>query len=302
MNTRRDLLKAAGLAALSPLVARAQDAKAKVVVWDERQPAQKAAYPNFLGNAIADHLRNEGGFDVASVALDDPHQGLPDELLESARVLIWWGHVRHGEVKTELARKIVARIKAGTLSLISVHSGHWSKPFVEAMNERSRLDVKKRFAGETIEIKEFPAPGGLPRYDSRLTPYAVEKRFPDGGGVKVDLHLPMCVFPSVRADGKPSHVRVTAPDHPINKGLPATFLIPQTEMYGEPFHVPEPDVVLLEERWESGDWFRAGLLWTLGKGHVVYFRPGHETYPVFRQAEPLKFLANAAKWMATQGA
>jgi trehalose utilization protein len=34
----------------------------------------------------------------------------------------------------------------------------------------------------------------------------------------------------------------------------------QTEMYDEPFHVPEPDEVIFEERWASGEWFRSGAI------------------------------------------
>ena len=33
-------------------------------------------------------------------------------------------------------------------------------------------------------------------------------------------------------------------------------------------------------------------------GRVFYFRPGHETYPVFQQAEPLKVIENAVRWLA----
>lgn len=43
-----------------------------VLVWDEQQPAQKQAYDNFLGNAIADYLRTCDGLHVRSVRLDDP--------------------------------------------------------------------------------------------------------------------------------------------------------------------------------------------------------------------------------------
>ena len=72
------------------------------------------------------------------------------------------------------------------------------------------------------------------------------------------------------------------PDHPIAAGIPAEFELPQTEMYDEPFHVPEPDEVILEERWASGEWFRSGAVWKLGRGKVFYFRPGHETFPSSR--------------------
>lgn len=34
---------------------------------------------------------------------------------------------------------------------------------------------------------------------------------------------------------------------------------------------------------------------------MFYFRPGHETYPVFRQAEPLRVVENAARWLAKGG-
>lgn len=52
----------------------------RVVVWDERQPAQKQVYENFLGNHIADYLRQqavsrsgaEPDYTVKSVGMDDP--------------------------------------------------------------------------------------------------------------------------------------------------------------------------------------------------------------------------------------
>ena len=98
----------------------------------------------------------------------------------------------------------------------------------------------------------------VPKADARLTPYDDVRKFPDGG-VKVTVHLPYCCFPAYRADGKPSQVRVLKPDHPIAKGVPRQFELPHTEMYDEPFHVPEPDEVVLEERWASGEWFRSGM-------------------------------------------
>ena len=59
-------------------------------------------------------------------------------------MLIWWGHVRHAEITPETGRSIVQRIKDGKLSLIAIHSAHWSTPFVEAMNERTRIDFAER--------------------------------------------------------------------------------------------------------------------------------------------------------------
>src|SRR5262245_37125580 len=94
----------------------------RVLVWDEQQPAQKQAYDNFIGNEIANYLRTRMGFTVSSARLDDAEQGLSKRALDSTDVLIWWGHVRHGDVKSETALDIVRRIKAGQLSLIALHS------------------------------------------------------------------------------------------------------------------------------------------------------------------------------------
>ncbi len=85
------------------------------------------------------------------------------------------------------------------------------------------------------------------------------------------------------------------PNHPLARGLPTKWDIPQTEMYGEPFHVPKPDEVVFEERWDKGEQFRSGCVWRIGKGVVFYFRPGHEIYPIYKQAEPLRVVENAVR-------
>ena len=65
------------------------------------------------------------------------------------------------------------------------------------------------------------------------------------------------------------------------------------------FHVPEPDEVILEERWATCEWFRSGMLWQLSKGKVFYFRPGHELYPVYKEQLPLQIITNAARWLGS---
>jgi trehalose utilization protein len=64
--------------------------------------------------------------------------------------------------------------------------------------------------------------------------------------------------------------------------------------------VLEPDEVIFEERWASGEWFRSSAIWKLEKGRVFYFRPGHETYRVFMQALPLLILTNAVRWLPSR--
>ena len=55
-------------------------------------------------------------------------------------------------------------------------------------------------------------------------------------------------------------------------------------------------------RWDKGEQFRGGCLWRVGKGTVFYFRPGHETHPIFKQAEVLRLLTNAVQWMGEKTA
>jgi len=304
-ENRRTFVRAATLATLSGLLPfhsfptpSERNKNIRVVVWDERQPSQKQAYEDFLGNQIAGYLRKQSGLSVTSVGQDDPGQGLGERLLDNCDVLIWWGHKRQSEILPEKGKQIVNRISSGTLAFIPLHSAHWATPFVEAMNEITRRNAEKMTKSVQKEVSYVAPPKQytVPRYDSRVTPFSVVRKFPDGRESS-EVHLPYCCFPAYRNDGKPSHVKGLKPGHAILKGIPAEFELPQTEMYDEPFHVPDPDEVILEERWATGEWFRSGMVWRLGKGRIFYFRPGHETFPVYKEEWPLKILANAARWM-----
>ena len=304
-HNRRSFLKAAtigGSASLlsnSGLANKPADTTVRVLIWDERQEAQKEAYENFLGNEIAKHLKSQPGIIVRSVCLDDPDQGITAAALNNCDVLIWWGHQRQDELLPEKATMIIDRVVEGKLSLIALHSAHWSMPFIEAMNQRTKQDIRKAIKDPAHTEISFIAPSEkfkAPLYDSRLTPYTITRKFPDGRET-MEVHMPNCCFPAYGRDSQPSTVNVLLPSHPVAKGLPPRFTIPQTEMYDEPFHVPEPDEVILEERWPTGEWFRSAMTWKIGKGKVFYFRPGHELYPVYKQEWPLKVLANAVRWL-----
>ena len=295
----------AKLALILPLAAIAtvgcvEQKPVRIVIWDERQPKQQSMYENFLGNHIADYLRRQKGFSVRSVGLDDPQQGLPDTLLDDCDVLIWWGHIRQDEISVETARRIVERIKAGKLSFIVLHSAHWATPFVVAMEERTKQDaLAKLSADERTKAKvewvnKFERKPPSP--DAELTPSVSYEKAQDGTTL-VRIVRPNCCFPEYEAHGKPSKVKTLIPGHPIAKGIAHEFSLPQTEMYGEPFHVPAPDAVIFEETWEAGQRFRSGAVWSIGKGKLFYFRPGHENFNVFHQPEPLKIIANAARWL-----
>ncbi len=301
-------LRTLAFAALSACAAaRAAEPTVRVLVWDERQPQQRIAYSNFIGGEIAAALGNRPGIEARTAALDDARQGLDPAVLDHVDVLVWWGHVRNREVSAETGRDIVRRIQSGKLSFVALHSAHWSTPFIEAMRERARHDAldallpADRAAAVLVETNRYPAIYTPPRFDDLLTPVAWYRK-PPTGPVEITLAQPNCCFPAYRPDAMPSHVRVLKPGHPIARGLPAEFQIPSTEMYCEPFHVPPPDEVVLEERWAPGEWFRSGCVWSLGKGKVFYFRPGHELYPVFKEENCLRVIENAVRWLAGEQA
>lgn len=287
------------LAALAAPINISKAQTVRVLVWDEQQVQQAAAYENFLGNEIAARLdASSDDFEVRSVNQNDPEQGLRDEDLDWADVMIWWGHVRQADITPKLAQqKIIKRLKTGSLDMIFLHSAHWSTPFMEAMNERTEADARRKYAsfegGKTVEFEFVRPPGRMvPTRDSLVTPaYLALKRGSSLERIRVDL--PNCCFPAYRPDGAPSALKVMLPEHPIAKGLPKSMTMRSTEMYDEPFHVPEPDELVFEETWETGERFRSGMIWTVGEGRVFYFRPGHETFPVFKQPEVIQILTNA---------
>ena len=94
---------------------------------------------------------------------------------------------------------------------------------------------------------------------------------------------------------------VVNPNHPITQGIGAYIEIPNTEMYGEVFDIPEPDELLFVSWFEGGEVFRSGAVWHRGRGKIFYFRPGHETFPIFYNEEVLKVLANGVRWAKFAG-
>lgn len=86
--------------------------------------------------------------------------------------------------------------------------------------------------------------------------------------------------------------------HRICRGLDDYFELPQSEMYGEPFAVPEPMETVFISWFEGGEVFRSGMTWQRGAGKIFYFGPGHETYPIYHNANVQTILANAVHWAA----
>lgn len=225
--------------------------KLKVVIWNEFVHEREAGpvgefirriYPDGIHNYLASRLAAED-IETVPASLDMPEQGLSDELLNSADVLLWWGHCAHDQVSDELVEKIQKRVLSG-MGLIALHSAHYSKIFRKLMGTACRL--RWREAGEKERLW------------------------------------------------------VTAPQHPIARGIPETFVIPHQEMYGEPFDIPDDGKIIFMSWFEGGNVMRSGVTFGRDRGKIFYFSPGHETYPVYHDGNVQKILSNAIRWCAPE--
>ncbi len=84
--------------------------------------------------------------------------------------------------------------------------------------------------------------------------------------------------------------------HPIVQGVGHAIELPNSEMYGEPFLVPEPMETVFISWYEGGEVFRSGLTYQRGAGRIFYFGPGHETYPIYKNPQVQTVIANAVNW------
>lgn len=106
-----------------------------------------------------------------------------------------------------------------------------------------------------------------------------------------------------REAGERERLWVVDPGHPITAGIEDEYFeLPETEMYGEFFDIPSPDELIFISWFEGGEVFRSGCTFRRGKGRIFYFRPGHETFPIYRDARVARILANAVRWAAPCGA
>ncbi len=104
-----------------------------------------------------------------------------------------------------------------------------------------------------------------------------------------------------REIGERERVWVVAPSHPVAAGLGESFVVPHTEMYGEPFDIPAPDTLVFVSWFQGGEVFRSGCAYERGRGKIFYFSPGHETLPIYYQPEIQHVISNAVSWVAPVG-
>jgi len=225
----------------------------RILVWNEgvheslNDPAHIGEiYPEGIHGAIADGLRELlPGAEVSTATLASaPDHGLTEEVLAATDVLLWWGHMAHGEVDDAVVERVHRHVLGG-MGLLVLHSGHFSKIFIKLL-------------GTTCSL-------------------------------------------AWRNEGERELVWNVKPSHPISEGVANPIIIPEQEMYGELFDIPDPDDLVFISSFAGGEVFRSGVTFTRGKGRMFYFSPGDQEYPVYHHAEVRKVLANGVKWAAQPG-
>lgn len=249
------------------------DSKIRVLVWDENpQHAPKEMYPENIRGAVAEGLRELGGdrLSVSVAHLDEPDQGITEAALAETDVLLWWGHVRHGEVADGTVERVREAVTRRGMGFIALHSAHYSRPFRQILGCMGHLQGGWRENNPpereeiTVCAPRHPIAKGVQDFvleheEMYGAPFATpppsvvvfQSYFPTGGEY----------FPSGAC-------------WTVGKGIIPDF--------------------------ESGR--GKGANQGEGIGRVFYFRPGHESVPTYFDANIRRVLYNATLWAAKSNA
>ena len=141
----------------------------RTLIWHEHRHEKSnklvaKLYPEGMHGALKNAYKGDKDFAVSHALLDDDAEhGLSQKRLDETDVLVWWGHVAHGEVKDEIVERVAKRVWEG-MGLIVLHSGHYSKIFKKLLG--TPCSLKWREAGEVERIwitnPNHPIAAGLP--------------------------------------------------------------------------------------------------------------------------------------------
>ena len=120
--------------------------KIKTLVWGEfrhekKNPKVAAIYPDGMHETIAGFLRQDKNFSVSTTWLDQPEHGLTTEVLASTDVLIWWGHMAHGEVSDEVVARVRKRVLEGMGLMTADEKTYIPAPEFPKIYRKARLYV-----------------------------------------------------------------------------------------------------------------------------------------------------------------
>ena len=100
----------------------------RVLVWNEyRHEREEERSPRSTRRASTAQsppvLQADPDFTVGTATLDEPEHGLTDDVLAATDVLVWWGHMRHDDVRDETVVDRVQRRVLDGMGMVVLHSG-----------------------------------------------------------------------------------------------------------------------------------------------------------------------------------
>ena len=105
----------------------------RVTVWNENvhertEPEIADIYPDGIHGAIGASLRALLGDDITVhlATLEQPENGLPEDVLEATDVLVWWSHIAQDDVDDDVVARVHERVLRG-MGFIALHSATKSK-------------------------------------------------------------------------------------------------------------------------------------------------------------------------------
>jgi trehalose utilization protein len=245
------------------------DTTVRALVWDENPPhAPREIYPSSINGAVAEGLEKFGAGRITArtANLDDPEQGITAEALAETDVLLWWGHMRHGEVKQETVDRVVDRVHNHGMGFVALHSAHYSKTFQAVVGGPGHLK------GGWREM-EPPEPEEI---------FVTAPWHPIAAGVS-DFRLDHEEYYGAPFDVPPPLVMVFQSRFPFDGRTFPSGLCWTVGQGKDPEFTSGPGKGIGEGE---------------GIGRVFYFRPGHETIPTYYDERIQRIISNAVLWCA----
>ena len=142
----------------------------RVLVWNEFHHEKtdervRELYPNGIHGAIAEFLGKGGDITVRTAHLGMENCGITKEILDETDVLIWWGHMKHGDVPDSVAALVRDAVLDG-MGAIFLHSAHHSKPFKTLMGTSCNLTWRESGDSEILWVIDpaHPITRGIDRF------------------------------------------------------------------------------------------------------------------------------------------
>ena len=142
----------------------------RVLVWNEfhhekTQESVREIYPNGIHEAIANFLGKEEDITVRTAHLGMENCGITKEILDETDVLIWWGHMKHGDVPDSVAALVRDAVLDG-MGAIFLHSAHHSKPFKTLLGTSCNLTWRESGDSEILWVIDpaHPITRGIDRF------------------------------------------------------------------------------------------------------------------------------------------